>query len=236
MQAYQSLYWGNYLYIFYNSNLEGEHEFRHKIWMSLWQQLVRAQPHLSQGTGRVDFTKYPTLQALINVWCQNIGKNIGLAETMFGSWSCTKHGKVIVHQSIRERESGVRAVSIGSHGCLRFACMWAMWQAMWDPFCSNTALPFYYWARGVCTWLRFNKWAHFMWDHGLIWNNTIDPHRILPIVGAWPSIMGWMHLLNSDDDVAVPNAMAVLPCHLFAFSGCKYIRHLKINKFSLKTK
>jgi hypothetical protein len=42
-------------------------------------------------------------------------------------------------------------------------------------------------------------------------NNTIDPHQILTIVGAWPSIMGWMHLLNSDDDVAVPKAMAVLP-------------------------
>ena len=34
-------------------------------------------------------------------------------------------------------------------------------------------------------------------------NNTIDPHPILTIVGAWPSIMGWMRFLNSDDDVAV---------------------------------
>jgi hypothetical protein len=36
--------------------------------------------------------------------------------------------------------------------------------------------------------------------HGL---NNIDPHRILTIVGAWPSIMGWMRFLNSDDVVAV---------------------------------
>ena len=41
-------------------------------------------------------------------------------------------------------------------------------------------------------------------------NNTIDPHRILTILGAWPSIMGWMRFLNSDDNVAVFNAMAVL--------------------------
>jgi hypothetical protein len=26
---------------------------------------------------------FRSLQALINVWCQNIGKNIGLAETKF---------------------------------------------------------------------------------------------------------------------------------------------------------
>jgi hypothetical protein len=40
-------------------------------------------------------------------------------------------------------------------------------------------------------------------------NNTIDPHRILSIVGAWPSIMGWMQLLNSDDVVAVRNCLRV---------------------------
>jgi hypothetical protein len=34
-------------------------------------------------------------------------------------------------------------------------------------------------------------------------NNTIDPHSILTVVSAWPSIMGWMHILNSDDVVAV---------------------------------
>ena len=32
-------------------------------------------------------------------------------------------------------------------------------------------------------------------------NSTI--HRILTIVGAWPSIMDWMHFLNSYDVVAV---------------------------------
>ena len=32
-----------------------------------------------------NLTLCDTLQALINVWCQNIGKNIGLAETEFGS-------------------------------------------------------------------------------------------------------------------------------------------------------
>ena len=50
-------------------------------------------------------------------------------------------------------------------------------------------------------------------DHvyGLIsQNNTIDSHRIfiLTIVGTWPSIMGWMHFLNSDDIVAV---LTILP-------------------------
>ena len=44
-------------------------------------------------------------------------------------------------------------------------------------------------------------------------NNTIDPHQILTIVGAWPSIMGWMHLLNSDDDVAVPQSDGCAPSH-----------------------
>jgi hypothetical protein len=29
-------------------------------------------------------------------------------------------------------------------------------------------------------------------------------------VSAWPSIMGWMCLLNLDDDVAMLNVMAVL--------------------------
>jgi len=35
-------------------------------------------------------------------------------------------------------------------------------------------------------------------------------YRIFTIVGAWPSIIGWMHFLNSDDVVAVLNPMAVL--------------------------
>jgi len=35
--------------------------------------------------------------------------------------------------------------------------------------------------------------------HGL----AIDPHRIITIIGAWPSIMGWMRFLNLDDVVAV---------------------------------
>ena len=55
--------------------------------------------------------------------------------------------------------------------------------------------------------LKCNKQAHFTWSHGLMRNNTIDPHRILSIVGAWSSIMGWMWFLNSDDVVAVLGAI-----------------------------
>jgi hypothetical protein len=42
-------------------------------------------------------TESDTLQALTNVWWQNIGKNIRCSETKFGQLFCTKHGRIIVH-------------------------------------------------------------------------------------------------------------------------------------------
>ena len=38
-----------------------------------------------------------SLQALTNVWWQNIGKNIRCSETKFGQLFCTKHGRIIAH-------------------------------------------------------------------------------------------------------------------------------------------
>ena len=46
MQVYQRLYWNNYLYILYNSNLEREHKFWH-IWSSLKKRW--AHSHISHG-------------------------------------------------------------------------------------------------------------------------------------------------------------------------------------------
>ena len=73
MQVYQRLYWINSLYIFYNSILEGEHQFwdNLEIWMSLWHEIgARAQPHFSRGTGMVDLTDLPNACPLVmRYWC-----------------------------------------------------------------------------------------------------------------------------------------------------------------------
>src|SRR5882762_7331116 len=40
---------------------------------------------------------FQALQALTNVWWQNIGKNIRCSETKFGQLFGTKHGRIIVY-------------------------------------------------------------------------------------------------------------------------------------------